>query len=264
MDCNLFSSEFYCIPFSLLFLSLFLSFFSLSFPLRRELNQMIDTMRRRDGDHHKCSSHSTNEQMVEVGSNQRLDSSRVRKKGSGLKKDESSPRKKGRMESELKKDESSSLRKKGRMESELKKDESPSWPRPIFDLFNLVPSVKNPRKLEWKVVGNVTRQDGAVINTIQLSPSTIHSPSSGGSKHRFRVVTGIAPPFVQESTRLENGSCLTGVPCLRVRLLHVYFLLIPLHFSEFLPFSLNLFFYFFILFFFEFLLFIFSFLSLFL
>lgn len=197
MDCNLFSSEF------------FLLFSFLSLPLCRELNQMIDTMRRRDGDHHKCSSHSTNEQMVD-GSNQRLDSSRIRKKG-------------GRMGSELK-NESSPSRKKGG--SELKKNESsPSWPRPIFDLFNLVPSVENPRMLQWKMVGNITQQDGAIINTIQLSPSTIHSPSSGGSKHRFRVVTGIAPPFVQESTRLENGSCLTGVPCLRVRILYVYFLL---------------------------------------
>lgn len=199
MDCNLFSSEFYYIPLSLLFL------FSLSLPFCRELNQMIDTMRRRDGDRHKCSSHSTNEQMVEVGSNQRSDSSGIRKK-------------EGR---------------KG-IESELKKNESPSWPRPIFDLFNLVPSVKNGRKLEWKMVGNITQQDGAIINTIQLSASTIHSPSSAGSKHRFRVVTGIAPPFVQESTRLENGTCLTGVPCLRVRILYFFYFIFLLYFFYFI------------------------------
>lgn len=34
----------------------------------------------------------------------------------------------------------------------------------------------------------------------------------------YRIVTGIAPPFVQHSTKLINGTCLTGVPCLKVSL----------------------------------------------
>ena len=99
---------------------------------------------------------------------------------------------------------------------EMEKGINETWPRPIFDLLNLVPSTNKVGKLEWKVVGNITEEDGPIINTIRL-PST-PSTSGGGheTKHRFRVVTGIAPPFVQESTRLDNGSCLMGVPCLRV------------------------------------------------
>jgi hypothetical protein len=42
--------------------------------------------------------------------------------------------------------------------------------------------------------------------------------SSGKQKNLFRVVTAVAPPFVQESTRIENRTCLTGVICLRVSL----------------------------------------------
>ena len=37
-------------------------------------------------------------------------------------------------------------------------------------------------------------------------------------RNLFRVVSAVAPPFVQESTRIQNATCLTGVSCLRVRL----------------------------------------------
>lgn len=155
------------------------------FPLfsYRELNQIIAAMRKSGNDHHKCSK----EKMVtaEVGS---------------------------------KKFNQTKLPQEGQNNIKNKDEIIEMWPRPVFDLFNLVPSIKGTGKLEWKIVGNITQDDGPIINTIQL-PST-SSTSGGGheSKHRFRVVTGIAPPFVQESTRLVNGSCLTGVPCLRVTL----------------------------------------------
>ncbi|XP_075679990.1 LOW QUALITY PROTEIN: uncharacterized protein LOC113796915 [Dermatophagoides pteronyssinus] len=38
----------------------------------------------------------------------------------------------------------------------------------------------------------------------------------GGGKPRFRVVTNIAPPFVIESTKLDNNTCLIGDFCLKV------------------------------------------------
>lgn len=143
-------------------------------------------------DHHKCSNHS-NEKMVSAKAGL---SSRLKMK---LQRDQNIP----------------AESRDGSMVNE-------TWPQPIFDLLNLVPSTDRIGKLEWKVVGNITKGDGPIINTIRL-PST-PTTSSGGheSKHRFRVVTGIAPPFVQESTRLDNGSCLMGVHCLRVRLTSIF------------------------------------------
>ena len=159
----------------------FLCISSSSFLSYRELNQIIGAMRKAGIDHHKCSSRS-NEKIVTADV--------------GLTK----------------------LRREDQNGIDIGDRINETWPRPIFDLLNLVPSTKEMGKLEWKIVGNITQDDGPIINTIRL-PST-PSTSGGGheSKHRFRVVTGIAPPFVQESTRLDNGSCLMGVPCLRVTL----------------------------------------------
>lgn len=89
----------------------------------------------------------------------------------------------------------------------------------------------------WRLVGNIS-SDGKTFLERQSFPSYSESiphlsssffPQSKSSsfppwttrgggfrKSRYRVVTAIAPPFVQESTRIRNASCLTGVPCLRV------------------------------------------------
>ena len=101
-----------------------------------------------------------------------------------------------------------------------------SWPFPVFDILNLIPSQSDPSTKEWKVVGNITRYN-QTINAIKYmggknTASSQHQFGiSGGSteaKHHFRVVTGMAPPFVQASTKLDNGTCLTGFACLRVRM----------------------------------------------
>ena len=42
----------------------------------------------------------------------------------------------------------------------------------------------------------------------------VYMTNSG--KHRFRVATTFAPPFVIESTKLDNNTCLTGDFCLKV------------------------------------------------
>ena len=86
---------------------------------------------------------------------------------------------------------------------------------------------------EWRPVGNIT-VEAATVNTIlyigadqvpsyisldgpEFAPNsrpTLYMTNSG--KHRFRVVTNIAPPFVIESTKLDNNTCLTGDFCLKV------------------------------------------------
>lgn len=100
------------------------------------------------------------------------------------------------------------------------------WPFPIFDILNLIPRVASPSNVhtkEWKAVGNITRQNqtlnaikyigGPFSNADNLGPDSV---GNGATKHHFRVVTGMAPPFVQASTKLENSTCLTGNACLRV------------------------------------------------
>lgn len=105
---------------------------------------------------------------------------------------------------------------------------------PQFELLNLVPSYVNRSSSEWRIVGNVSNER-AIVNTIQYMGSD-HMPQydlyesqkeqrahqrpvinmANTGKHRFRVVTNIAPPFVIESTKLDNNTCLTGEFCLKV------------------------------------------------
>lgn len=94
--------------------------------------------------------------------------------------------------------------------------EEPIWPSPTFDILNLVPAAIGSNVKEWKVVGNITK-DNATINSVRYigdSSKEFHAFSTG--KHRFRVATNIAPPFVIESTKLDNNTCLTGDFCLKV------------------------------------------------
>ncbi|RWS26698.1 glutamate receptor ionotropic: NMDA 3A-like protein, partial [Leptotrombidium deliense] len=91
------------------------------------------------------------------------------------------------------------------------------WPPPVFNLLNLVP-VNGGLTKDWKFIGNISK-----INSSLNSVRFINGPTGdrtvgpeGPAKHNFRVVSGIAPPFVQHSTKLENGTCLSGKPCLKV------------------------------------------------
>ena len=103
-------------------------------------------------------------------------------------------------------------------EEEPLKNLPSNWHYPIFDVLNLVPSDSDSNSKVWLTVGNITRYNSS-LSTIQFieegKTNTLAGPSF--SKHRFRVVTGLAPPFVHLSTRLANETCLTGVACLKVR-----------------------------------------------
>lgn len=94
--------------------------------------------------------------------------------------------------------------------------QSQRFPPPVFDILNLVPAEGGA---QWRSVGNVTK--GSAVLDAVLWPSTgkptLMGPRPFGQP-RFRVVTAYAAPFVMAATRLRNGSCLTGVPCLQVRL----------------------------------------------
>lgn len=99
---------------------------------------------------------------------------------------------------------------------------------------------------QWRLVGSITREHTNVntimyigseklpnyvmyaansnepvvdelTNLIQPRPS---ARMANSGKHRFRVVTNIAPPFVIESTKLDNKTCLIGDFCLKVKILN--------------------------------------------
>lgn len=66
----------------------------------------------------------------------------------------------------------------------------------------------------WMRIGNVSAG--------HIYPSSIPWSDAGRmpiqfAMPRYRVVTAQAPPFVLPATKMENGSCLTGMPCLQVR-----------------------------------------------
>ncbi|XP_023210876.1 glutamate receptor ionotropic, NMDA 3A-like [Centruroides sculpturatus] len=93
----------------------------------------------------------------------------------------------------------------------LERGKKKNWISPVFDILNLVSSNET---LKWKTVGNIS---GHIVNLetiVWLSEST--TGPSPVARYRYRIVTGYAPPFVKQSTRIENGSCLQGVPCLHV------------------------------------------------
>lgn len=92
------------------------------------------------------------------------------------------------------------------------------WPFPVFDILNLVPSLSHPFGKEWKAVGNVTRIN-ATLDAIRFIARPAEEKSFSPAKHNFRVATAFAPPFVEESGKFENESCLMGTPCLKVGLL---------------------------------------------
>ncbi|XP_064476798.1 glutamate receptor ionotropic, NMDA 3B-like [Ornithodoros turicata] len=86
------------------------------------------------------------------------------------------------------------------------------WFPVVFDILNLAGGT-NPR---WRRVGNVTGGGKAVLDDVEWPGGDETGPQRGCGRQRFRVVTAYAPPFVMPSTRIDNGSCLTGVPCLQV------------------------------------------------
>ncbi|KAL1481321.1 hypothetical protein MTO96_015755 [Rhipicephalus appendiculatus] len=94
--------------------------------------------------------------------------------------------------------------------------QSQRFPPPVFDVLNLVPAGSVAR---WRPVGNVTRGSAQLDSVLWPSgpgqQPTLTGPRAWG-RQRFRVVTAYAAPFVMAATRIGNGSCLSGVPCLQV------------------------------------------------
>ena len=130
------------------------------------------------------------------------------------------------------------------------------WIVPDFEVLNLVPASRDSSNRHqtfanglaqsaWKPVGNIslTETNIATIQYIgadRVPDYVLYDTATGNSskafvagseaapsirpdmylmnsgKHRFRVVTNIAPPFVIESTKLDNQTCLTGELCLKV------------------------------------------------
>lgn len=129
------------------------------------------------------------------------------------------------------------------------------WIVPEFEILNLVPHKRDLRKSEWKRVGNVTMEQ-ATVNTIlyigadQVPDYIVYDGHEGpyatdgsedprplmymtnSGKHRFRVATNIAPPFVIETTKLDNNTCLTGDICLKVSSLAIHIHSACLHASS--------------------------------
>ncbi|GFU58513.1 glutamate receptor ionotropic, NMDA 3A [Trichonephila clavipes] len=96
---------------------------------------------------------------------------------------------------------------------------------PIFDIYNLVPhpgrplhhvtDSRNAVPRRWKRIGNITGSRVSLNAVLWLNRRHVGPPEQG--RERFRVVTAFAPPFVMPATRVENESCLLGLPCLKVK-----------------------------------------------
>ena len=66
----------------------------------------------------------------------------------------------------------------------------------------------------WIRVGNVTAGSLSPTPIPWFETQSIRTPIA---MPRYRVVTARAPPFVQAATKMDNGSCLNGMPCLQVK-----------------------------------------------
>ena len=80
-----------------------------------------------------------------------------------------------------------------------------------FKLLNLVD--KNGER-KWRYVGSY-RNDTAKLNTIVWPGDTISGPIAMGAR-TLRVVVNIVQPFVMEQEVLNETTCVTALPCLRV------------------------------------------------
>ncbi|XP_022254048.1 glutamate receptor ionotropic, NMDA 3A-like [Limulus polyphemus] len=83
----------------------------------------------------------------------------------------------------------------------------------VFEILNLAPS--SDGFLHWQVVGNVSGSSVRLDTVLWVGAGKMGPWPTG--RQRFRVATSYNPPFVQTSTRVSNGSCLMGIPCLQVQ-----------------------------------------------
>jgi hypothetical protein len=91
------------------------------------------------------------------------------------------------------------------------------WPAYFVQILDLVDSLHDNKGKRWTLVGNISsnQQNASRFSQKMLGHDFVDKATT--TRQRFRVVTSTSPPFVQESTRMMNGTCLTGVRCLRVR-----------------------------------------------
>ncbi|XP_067136864.1 glutamate receptor ionotropic, NMDA 3A-like isoform X2 [Centruroides vittatus] len=94
----------------------------------------------------------------------------------------------------------------------ISRQDKPIWPEAVIDILNLISGPRGQN--QWKTVGNITGSKFE-MNTVVWLGETRTGPRPTG-RQRFRVVTAYAPPFVKPSTKITNGTCLTGVKCLQV------------------------------------------------
>lgn len=106
-----------------------------------------------------------------------------------------------------------------------------TWPSEKFQLMQLNKSQK------WNEIGLIDDSEvkltkNYIINSNENNNKTNNDDDDDDDnltstsklklfiKNEYRIVTAIAPPFIQETTKMENSTypCLTGVPCLKVSL----------------------------------------------
>ncbi|KAL5287110.1 GRIN3A family protein [Megaselia abdita] len=81
---------------------------------------------------------------------------------------------------------------------------------------------RGPRKSDnkltkWRRVGMIAGRDVQLDTIVWPGGDIVVSGLSARSRTVFRIVTALAPPFVMESELDEDGLCLRGLPCHRLR-----------------------------------------------
>ncbi|XP_022235866.1 glutamate receptor ionotropic, NMDA 3A-like, partial [Limulus polyphemus] len=82
----------------------------------------------------------------------------------------------------------------------------------VLEVLNLASSSEGNR--HWQNIGNVSGSSVRLDTFLWVGAERVGPWQVG--RQRFRVATNYNPPFVQQSTRVSNGSCLMGIPCLQV------------------------------------------------
>ncbi|XP_076335681.1 glutamate receptor ionotropic, NMDA 3A-like [Tachypleus tridentatus] len=82
----------------------------------------------------------------------------------------------------------------------------------VLEVWYLASSSEGNR--HWHNIGNVSGSSVRLDTFLWIGAERVGARPIG--RQRFRVATNYNPPFVQQSTRVSNGSCLMGIPCLQV------------------------------------------------
>lgn len=101
-----------------------------------------------------------------------------------------------------------------------------------FEVLNLVPmSFKSHERFnlnvmhqyssktvarKWRRVGLISGRDVRLDTIVWPGGDIVVSGVTSQARSVFRIVTGLAPPFVMESSMGEGGTCLRGLACHRI------------------------------------------------